>query len=211
LTLFRGQRRRHWQLLPKVARLEQKDEKRNFAEIEKEIIEAFKIRSVPYLDRDISDEWDWLSLAQHHGMPTRLLDWTDNALAGLWFATRKPPEDDDPGVVWIFRPIKIGHLHQQGGSPFTVKRTAVFRPRHLTTRIVAQGGWFTAHAVRQGTRDFVALERNHHYRNNLHRIEVAPCRFTEIQKELRKYGLTQSAMFPGLDSVCEDLRKDYFD
>lgn len=57
------------------------------------------------------DKWDWLFLAQHHGVPTRLLDWSENALVGLYFATEPhttlvgtPPLD---GSVWILSPTQL--------------------------------------------------------------------------------------------------------
>lgn len=60
-----------------------------------------------------SERWDWLFLAQHHQVPTRLLDWSENPLFGLYFAALDHRDvDDDPasardGEVWVLEPTKL--------------------------------------------------------------------------------------------------------
>lgn len=85
IVLFRGQEILKWELLPKLSRPEYL--KYNVIEIEKQIIDEFERLSHPYLNaKSISNLWDNLALARHHNLPTRLLDWTGNPLAALWFA-----------------------------------------------------------------------------------------------------------------------------
>lgn len=98
IILFRGQNTDK-ALIPKIARhhfikSREVDEKRMFNE--------FKLLARPFLHQEFLSEIEWLTVAQHHGLPTRLLDWTENPLTVLFFATAKKPKNEEPhSVVWV--------------------------------------------------------------------------------------------------------------
>jgi len=94
--LFRGQSE-DWPLKPKIGRGTLKDD---FLAQEQNLLEEFRLRSRPHLVTPERNPWDLLAIAQHHGMSTRLLDWSQNALAALWFAVKDDPKEGDHGVVW---------------------------------------------------------------------------------------------------------------
>ena len=100
-TLFRGQRE-DWPLLPKLARLTHVGD---ILSAEHEMFATFRREAVADAEPVPDNDWDWLALAQHHGLPTRLIDWTMNPLAAAWFAVGDPAaRPDRPAVLWVYRP-----------------------------------------------------------------------------------------------------------
>ena len=127
---FRGQSKAHYELLPGLCRISNAV----FNYDEENLFERFRAMGTPYADEKIETEWDWYFLSQHHGVPTRLLDWTENLLAATYFAVagyfdtcdrrqydaqaQAPPAssiyDQDSPVVWI---LDAGSLNQFACGP----------------------------------------------------------------------------------------------
>src|SRR4051794_31742341 len=73
--LFRGHRCSSWRLNPSLSRLRLRAQA-TLPTAEQSMLTRFKREAVPHLRFQPQDDWDWLSVAQHHGLATRLLDWT---------------------------------------------------------------------------------------------------------------------------------------
>lgn len=204
--LFRGQNTDQ-PLKPKIARQRDFD-----AAVEQEMLERFKKESGPFLGGVLPQtDWDWLSVAQHQGMSTRLLDWSSNALAALWFAVSvDPPHDEDHGVVWMLR-VEKDDLKSPDNQEelWDLRRTYVFQPFHIDRRIAAQSAWFSVHKYVEERGRFVSLDTNVAFKQKLKKFVVPRNSFVKIRKELRRMGVTRSSLFPDLGGLCADIDEEY--
>jgi hypothetical protein len=196
-------------MLPKIARIRLR-KGRNLIDTERLLLDDLKLQAPSFLDLAPESDWDWLSLAQHYGMATRLLDWTTNPLAALWFAVEKPAEAQSAAkrvkphaVVWVFVPRARDYIDQSSSeSPFSGERTRVFRPKHIARRIIAQSGWFTVHKYIKSTKNFVPLEQQSQYKSALTKIIVPADCFYDIRYDLDRCGVNAASMLTDLVGLC---------
>jgi len=171
------------------------------------MLQDFKLQALPLLRMQPSSDWDWLAVAQHHGMATRLLDWTANPMAALWFAVEKPANNGGPGVVWIFDTENADYAKPENDEdPFSGNRTRLFRPRHITQRIIAQSGWFTVHKYLGKDKGFIPLERNKLYKRRLTKLLIPAPNFPAIRRELDRLGFNAANLFADLDGLCRHIQ-----
>lgn len=200
--LYRGQTLDK-KLLPKIARYDLPD----VEETEREMLEDFQRRSLHLIDYQPANSWDWLALAQHHGMATRLLDWTENPLIALWFSMSPKLEDmtTDYSVVWAFNvPKEDIVISTDDKDPFKGRTTKIFKPNHITKRISAQFGWFTIHKSNTD-REFVPFEKNAEYSQRLFKIRVDSKCFKECKARLHNFGINSASMYPDIDGLAKHV------
>lgn len=138
--VFRGHSDINFKLIPSVGRGTPTSVDRE--KYEKSLFDIFCREVRPYLSTLPRDDWEWLSIAQHHGLPTRLLDWTYNPLVALYFAVEKNYEAD--GALFALRATKKASSQAREDSPFQLQRSVKLYPNVVTPRIRAQEGLFVA-------------------------------------------------------------------
>jgi hypothetical protein len=209
--LFRGQNTKSC-LLPRIMRLakEKGISPGKMNRIEQKMLERFRRESVPMLQvtRELA-AWELLSIAQHRGMPTRLLDWTANPLAGLWFAvSADPPKNEEHGVVWVLEAPNEKTFNSDE-DVFKLEKTCFFEPPHLDRRIVAQSGWFSVY--RHNRQRFLPLEEQEKYKDKVKRFIIPRDCFDSLRQELRVLGFNHASMFPDLSGLGADIQAEFID
>ncbi|MBN1452112.1 MAG: FRG domain-containing protein [Anaerolineales bacterium] len=193
---FRGVTKVEYDLTPSVAR---KWEGVEFFPSEKDLFNNFKNEAQPYLNPPLSrdNHWEWLMLAQHHGVPTRLLDWTSNPLVALYFACEK--DHDFDGKIFRYSTLPLLD-HYKYKDPFDIPHDGFINPPHISPRISAQSALFSI--SKDPSEPLPECVR--------HKTIIIGAQFKkDILKELDRFGINPATMFPGLDGVAQKLKYEY--
>lgn len=199
--IFRGERQQGWPLIPKIGRLEYHNEDRGYTSAaEKWILDQFKRKARAYLALEVEPEsvWEWLALAQHHGLPTRLLDWTHSPLVAAYFAVEKDDRKDH-AVVYaseifnVLDPISDPEAYL---DPFEVDADDRFDAPSISPRIIAQSGTFTIH--KDPTAPFWPQE-------GLDILLIHKDWCGDLKSFLNNLQINQETLFPDLDGISQNL------
>jgi FRG domain-containing protein len=200
-------------------------------ELERQLMRAFRKYALQdAVPRDTA--WDWLALGQHHGLPTRLLDWTYSPYVALHFATQNRAKYDRDAVVWCIDYVRAHEqlpaalrdvLVAEGAQVFTTELLAeaapslddlsrygddfalFVEPPSFDARIVNQYALFSVVAQAEAS-----LEDWLRRREDLATRVVVPAELKwEVRDKLDQANVTERVLFPGLDGLSRWLGRYY--
>jgi len=211
-VVYRGVEDSNYKLIPTIGRITQYQGTLEYMLYrEQDIFRQFKLRSINLLRREPRNDWEWLSVAQHHGLPTRLLDWTSSPLIAAYFAT-KPFLKDDGELCEPSCSAAVYALHtcstidiDREPSIFKYKKNGLFFPPHITPRIVGQSGLFSVQSnpMIEYQEDFADFEESGGW---VKKLVLDRDVAMEIQKTLYLLGIKQSLLFPDLDGFANEIK-----
>lgn len=213
---YRGQTKDSYSLLPSYLR--------NSYAPETTLLSAFKQNATMLADKQPKNNFDWMFLMQHYGIPTRLLDWSESPLVALYFALQKTEENDD-AVIWALKPTELnkqanikslqeefyipsfedveidGYSIESSNAKVSLKPVAVIASRN-NPRIQAQMGVFTIHHLN----DTTPIEE---IGNQSHIIKyvIDNTNKKDILKQIELLGITQFQLFPELSTIKSVMQK----
>ncbi len=206
--------------------------------MEKNLIKQFqKYAHNLVLDREL--EWHWLSIAQHHGLPTRLLDWTYSPYVALHFATCNLQELTEDGAVWMVNFVDAHSLLQSsekesldeyGANIFSMDMLSksfkgiedldlrhansfdcavFFEPPTIDERIINQFAYFSVLSDSNLAFDDWLKTREVRRRVRHKKIVIPAALKWEIRDKLDQANINERILLPGLDGLCTWLKRHY--
>lgn len=226
---FRGQAESRWPLSSTLARyLENFSvDRRAWPEQEERILRIFKRKAHHFLAQapDASDEFQWLALMQHHGAPTRLLDFTWSPYVAAFFALERSTGD---AAVWALNPVPISYVSSQtiqGGQKiappemnprvegnlrhYYLKGEIPFlwvgEPQVMNRRLIAQSGTFAIPGILTQPMEEI-LSGYPDPANTLVKFTLPSDKIRKRGlRELYRMNITHATLFPDLDGLARSL------
>lgn len=210
---YRGQSNAEWSLEPKLMR-------DGHAPSESHLLNRFKQSAAYLLPQRPQHEFDWLFIMQHHGVPTRLLDWSESPLVALYFAVEEGNEND--GSLWVLAPCELNKhagfkpeweyeipsFEDDSLGSYTTEKLAAERRSSLqpmaaiavrnSPRINAQQGVFTISHRENIRLNEIPSEID---TGHVWRFRISAAHKKDIRRDLSLAGIGKFQLFPELASI----------
>lgn len=203
---FRGHGDENWMLKPSVFRL-----KDYSIELENMLKKDF-VKKSQFLNPMMQEmePKDTLFTMQHHGVPTRLLDWSTSVLVALYFVVCDEKQDDKDGCIWALAPqrldMKLGGLSEDIDNLIENNSEDIVKPinaPYSNNRMVAQHSEFTLHTLDKD------LRGQYFSGVFLRKITIAKDIKAELRKRLPVMGISRGTIFPDYDNIAKDIMDKY--
>jgi hypothetical protein len=211
---FRGHEKASYSLTPSALRYAKENDRKTALDLMSDFKRVAEIK----LDRPPGpvDELKWAQIAQHYGLPTRLLDWTESATTALYFACLKPDFDS---VVFVLNPVDLNRrsdrlkpniLDPQRDEKIILKYLKIgpreakkgsfpraINPMWNSERLILQKGVFTLHGSR--------FSLNKGKIPSLVAILILKEFKEQLMSQLQRVGVDEMTLFPELEHSCKHL------
>ena len=187
---FRGVPSPSYDLVPSVGRPSVRA--KYDPELEQTIFRRFRQAAIPFVVTPPDSELTWLAVARHHGLPTRLLDWSLSPLVAAYFATSEARPPRSNGFAIYAYESRYFDPASKPLDPFNLEADVIeVHADHYSERMSAQRGFFTIH------RDPSVPFRH----PTLTKFIFPEEKRGETVNQLDFYGINRSSLFPGLDGI----------
>lgn len=193
--MFRGVTNVEHRLVPKIGRPDTRKDRPYSEQLEAETLSRFKAGARPYLEHPPQNKLEWLVLAQHHGLPTRLLDWTSSLFVAAYFAVEQMGVQGDAAIYAAQIPKVVVTTASDDEFLWGQGVTAIYPPG-ISGRIAVQRALLTYHS---NPVEEYGPER-------LEKVVIAKEYCGSFKGFLANIGISRGTLFPGLDGLCDDLR-----
>jgi hypothetical protein len=234
---YRGCGKAAYELRPSLYRHGRLKTPDTLSELERSLMTRFRQRSIPYHSRSLTDDWETLFFMQHYGVPTRLLDWTENPLIALHFAlmgaVKRPTKSGKSAfvsnaAVWILDPVlwnrhALRHV-SFGGGVLTPDDDALkgYRPvpkfAGMHNQPVALYGAHNSSRIVAQQGVFTIFGTDTKPMETAFKLDSFPTRclvkitfarsvISALRISLLSHGVTESVVFPDLEGLARETRR----
>lgn len=196
--VFRGHSDIKYELRPSIARVPHTS--RNLITFERSLFNTFKREAFQYCTYPPSSELEWLAYAQHHDLPTRLLDWSSNLLVALYFSCISNLSEDGQ-IIALRTTKKLSDNSESHRKPFEIDRVKKYVPRVISPRMLAQEGVFTIHPDPD-----IVLENQLREGWKLTKVKVSSKAKPAIRYSLWRLGVHEAKLFPSVEGLARHVK-----
>jgi hypothetical protein len=214
---FRGERDERWPLYSSLSRYLQgfRIAPAAWPEQERRIIRVFKRKAHQFLEKppDLDDDFQWLALMQHHGAPTRLIDFTWSPYVAAFFALERTLGD---GVVWAINPARVDSSRNFKPARTDPRLAGNFQryyikgnrrfiwmgePHTMNQRLIAQSGTFAVPGVLDVPVEDILSDNE----NIMAKFVMTQGVRETGMRELYRMNITFATLFPDLDGLARSM------